>query len=161
MIPYLFLVHPGSALGSANFNLGAQVARGERAALTDEIDRWDGHLIILSGAFDEEIRDYPMFHEAIERAKKRGRDRGRIVQTRAAHDPAQARVCLQIARARGIPKAAPIVCTGAWASHGDSGCVNSVRDALVAAGYTNVTLSETAVYEAEDEAEDNDLDTAA
>lgn len=159
MIPYLFLVHPGSALGSANLTLGAHAARGERAALTNEIARWDGHLIILSGAFDDEIRDYPVFHEAIEAAKKRGRDQGRIVQTRAAHDPAQSRVCVQIAKARGIPKDAPIVCTGAWASHGDSGCVNSVRDALKAAGYTNVTLSETAVYE-DDGDDDENLEAA-
>jgi hypothetical protein len=150
-IPYLFLVHPGSALGSATFNLGSQIAQCERMALTNEIAAWDGHLIILSGLFDDEIADYPMFAEAIRTAKQRGRDHGRIVETRDAPDPDQSEECLTAAAHHAIPKDARIVCTGAWASLGTSGCVNSVRDALKTAGYTNVHLSETAVYEPEDD----------
>lgn len=158
--PYMFLVHPGSALGSATFNLGASDARGARAALANELEGWTGHLIILSGEMDDEIRDYPMFAQTIRDAKARCRNRRRIVDTRLAHDPDQSTECLSAAADHAIPKDARIVCTGAWASHGESGCVNSVHRALKNAGYTNVTISETAIYEAEDSEDDAERSAA-
>ncbi len=38
----LVVVHPGSACGSANFNIGQFEARSAREELADELTRWDG-----------------------------------------------------------------------------------------------------------------------
>ncbi len=153
MTPYLFLVHPGSALGSATFNLGEARSRAARTALCNEITEWDGHLIILGGGLDGELKYYPLVAQAIASARRNARLRHRLDVTRLAEDPNQIEEAMRVATTYAIPKDARIVCTGAWASRGTSGCVNSVHAALVAAGFTDVTISESAVYEdADDEA---------
>lgn len=149
--PYMFLISPGSALGSAMMTLGKADGRAQRQALDNEISRWFGHFITLSGELDDEIQAFPMFACTLRNAETRAREAGLTVATRPLPAIDGTSQCAALAVELGIPKDAEIVCTGAWASHGDSGWVNAVCAALIKAGYTRARISENAIYEPEAE----------
>lgn len=61
----LVLVHPGSACGSANFNIGKFEARAARDALCSELDNWRGDVLVIDGELSDELEFYPSFDLAI------------------------------------------------------------------------------------------------
>ena len=146
--PLLFVVHPGSACGSADFNIGEEDAAADRAKLEAFLNAWTGGVIVLSGEHDAELRKrrYRSLGLAIEGALATAQGTG-VSMTVAAPDPKQMAVSRKLANKLGLTIDHPIVVTGAWASRGDSGCVNSVVEALTAAGFGDVTLSDSAVFE--------------
>ena len=159
----LVVVHPGSALGSANFNLGRADARAARETLAEEIAGFDGHVVVIHGGLSSELSDYPIFDRALRGALNGAHAKGRLAaemygcdNTGPHHPDAARRLVGRFPALRGCS----IVCTGAWATEDNSsGCVNDVADSLRAAGCGNVNVSDRAVYmvdEPEDDLEEED-----
>lgn len=150
-VPVLFIVHPGSACGSADFNLGVETASGDRENLTSFIEQWAGGVIVLRGEHDGELtlRRYRPLGQAVAGALQAARATGISVSV-AASDPTQMTVARTVVKKLGLALDRTIVVTGCWASHaGNSGCVNSVFDVLREIGFTNVSLSGSAIFEDE------------
>jgi hypothetical protein len=145
--PYLILISPGSALGSAMMTLGKSEGRAQRDALANEIATWDGHIITFSDELDDEIADYPMFARTIDAARQRALAAGLQVSTRTLPADDRADLCAAMAYQMGLSWDDEIVCTGAWASLTESGWVNAVCAAMRKAGFTRVRISENAIYE--------------
>jgi len=146
----LVVVHAGSACGSANFNLGKSDGRGARDFLASFIQGWNGHVIVIDGSLCDELEFYPHLGQAITGALARARDAGLISIRRLGEDPDQIDLIKEIVVGLDLPKDTLFEVTGAWASHGEEGCVNSVYDALQELGYTRATVSDSAVFIAED-----------
>ena len=53
------MVHPGSACGSADMNLGGAAASAARAALASEIDAWHGEIAVIDGELSDELHREP------------------------------------------------------------------------------------------------------
>ena len=70
--PILVLVHPGSACGSADMNLGKFEARAARAELAYELDYWHGTLLVIDGELSDELPWYPQLDRAITECLARG-----------------------------------------------------------------------------------------
>jgi len=151
----LVVVHAGSACGSANFNLGKSDARSSRDFLAGFIERWNGHVIVIDGSLCDELEFHPQLRQAIDNALKRAKDRGLVSTRRVGEDPDQIDVVKEIVLGLDLPRDTLFEVTGAWASHGEEGCVNSVYDALHELGYTRATVSDSAVFVPEDQ-EDED-----
>ncbi len=145
----LILISLGSALGSAMLTLGKTEGRAQRSALTNEIAGWTGNIITFTGEFDEEIADYPIFDKTLREARQRSLAAGFHVHERGLPESDAADLCGPMVYQMGVPWDAEIICTGAWASLTDSGWVNAVRDSLRKAGFTNVSISENAIFEPE------------
>lgn len=72
----LVVVHPGSALGSANMNLGKFEARAARAALAFALEQWEGDVVVIHGEMSDELPYYPRLQEAIQGVLERNRASG-------------------------------------------------------------------------------------
>jgi hypothetical protein len=144
--PLLIVVHPGSACGSATFNLGRPTADAARTTLARAVERWRGHLLVIDGALSEELRRYPGLWNTLEAAITRCRTAGFLAGRRRGDDPTQVQVTTTFLRQhRFRPTTTRIRITGAWYDPANrEGCVNSVRDALVRAGH-RVTIDRSAV----------------
>lgn len=132
----LVIVHPGSACGSANYNIGRFEARAARDAIASLCDHWDTGVIVLDGETSEDLAEFPMFAGAIERAVERARGAGHLAIRQYAHDPDQVEAIQEIARSHPHLLASPVLVTGAWyhPENDGFGCVNSVIDAINAMG---------------------------
>jgi hypothetical protein len=142
----LVLVHPGSACGSADFNLGKAEGRAARDMLCSEMDSWNGDLIVIDGALSDELDHYPVLDASIKSALDRAK-KADVISIRAyGDDPDQVDVIKALVPqlgARGIQ--AQYVVTGAWYHPEDgSGCVGSVIEALAEIG-CEAKVSESAV----------------
>lgn len=62
----LIMVHPGSACGSAEFNIGRDDARAGRIALAEEMADWHGPVIVIDSDLSDELGGYPVYAGAIE-----------------------------------------------------------------------------------------------
>lgn len=135
------LVHPGSACGSADMNLGKYDARAARDGLVLDIGSVDGDLLVIDGSLSDELAAHPLFDAAIRDALTDARARGHVGrrvrgsddedydQTHAARD--------YIAGEMLSPETHHIRLTGAWYDHdGDQGCINSVLEVFEAAGFS-------------------------
>lgn len=69
--PVLVLVHPGSACGSADFNLGSSEASDARSRLANDLALWHGDIIVMDGFLSDEIATHPALDEAIQDALRR------------------------------------------------------------------------------------------
>ena len=174
----LILVHPGSLFGSAEMNVGKMEARAAREEIFLTVADHAGPILVIDGMFSDEIppADGSIIEAAIAAARKRGDLALRAWGCDAGEAPPEA----WLAKRRELDGGEPIVAdgqravierlardmgaafadlsfgvTGAWASYGDSGCVNSVVDAVRDCGGKAATL-ECALYEpdAEEDCED-------
>lgn len=159
--PILVLVHPGSACGSANFNIGRDEARGARDCLAHELRNWIGGVIVLDGELSDELPSYPDFANAIDEALAKARADGHVAIRTMASDPDQIRVIKEIVEQLGEPAMrATFTVTGAWYHPEERYCVGSVIDALREIGCT-ADVCESAVQleqdkDVEEEMEDED-----
>ena len=180
----LILVHPGSLFGSAETNLGKLEARAAREEIWQTVLDHEGSLLVIDGMFSDEI---PPAHDAgIEEALGAARARGGLAIRAWGCDAGEAPPAGWLSRRRELDGKEPFVAdgqrevierlardmgadfvdlaigvTGAWASYGESGCVNSVVDAVRECG-GKATALDCALYEpdAEDPAEDSIEETA-
>ena len=147
----LIVVHPGSACGSATFNLGKFEARAARDYLAHDINKWDESILIVDGELSDELPDYPLLDSAIKnalsKAKTSGHGSGRIYAC-AMNTPNWSNLVLQAVEKLQVDKSAYVGLTGAWFSHTkDDGCVNHVYNTLQSAGYTFIDVHDSAVVE--------------
>lgn len=159
MTKVLVVVHPGSLCGSANFTLGKTEARAVRDAVAGDLDGWQGSVLVLDGALSDELPDYPVFLSRLEAAVGRGQEAGFGLRVEA-DDPIHGEVAVRTLREQGVPLDAEICLTGAWYEpDGSSGCVTWARDCLVSAGFSRVSVLDSAACESEvpDDDEEGDL----
>lgn len=144
----LVIVHPDSACGSADFNLGISQASEARSRLVGEISSWsNGPVVVLRGMFSSELGDYPAVRDAVSGALLLSSARGEEAITVRAPDPDQEeRIAEIVDRSGWEPDDTSFRVTGCWASHSTEGCVNSVAMVLRVLGY-RVEISRSAIYE--------------
>jgi hypothetical protein len=132
----LVVVHPGSACGSADFNLGSVRAEMARRRLVGELEEWTGPVILLSGDLDDEIEDYPELADALDALRQRALEQGFEPIVHQAPDPQQTEVMLELLREESaLAGCREFVVTGAWYDPDDrSGCVNSVIQVIRESG---------------------------
>ena len=142
MQPVLIVVHPGSALGSADFNLGRPDARAAREALIQELDQWEGPLLIIHGTLSDELYRYPQLNQALRGTQARNAQNGFAAHERygcdenASNANQEAAIQAWVAQEQWDPHTTLFRVTGAWYHPEDGGgCVGSVIDRLKALGY--------------------------
>lgn len=137
--PLLIVVHPGSLCGSADFNLGDEAAAAREAVL-NELKEWTGDVLVLDSWTSDELPIFPLLDQAIIDAVLRAPSFGERLED---EDPDEPDLAVNHLADRSISLDTPIFLTGAWYHpDDDNGCVNANRDALLAAGYRNVTVME-------------------
>lgn len=140
----LVVVHPGSACGSADFNLGMDLARACRDSLIADIKAWRGGAIVITGGLCDEIKRpaYAALDVAISNCLRRARY-GRLVSKKVRGPSADLHYCQThaihdvIRKLRLSPASVCFELTGAWYDSGirGCGCVNSVHDKVVNLGF--------------------------
>lgn len=85
--PFLVLVHPGSACGSANLHLGRLEARAARDRLASDLRAWTGPVLVIDGEFSDELGSFPMFQDAIDGCLARSRAAGHFAARVMGDDP--------------------------------------------------------------------------
>jgi hypothetical protein len=144
--PILIVVHPGSACGSADCNLGQSFAIDCRALLVDKLNGWFGGIVILDGALSDELPKFPALRDALEAALTRSVQAGHLALREEADDPDQVDVARRIFADQTFDRTTPIVLTGAWYDADDrEGCVNSVCEVLRELHYDNLDVDDTAL----------------
>ena len=111
----LFLVHPGSVCGSANFNIGESKADWFRAQIQTDLDQWHGGIIVLDGELSDELTYYPELSTTINNAVYKAHQRSQISVRARADDPDHVDIALNLLRNMKLPQDTPISITG-WAS---------------------------------------------
>ena len=156
--PALIVVHPGSLAAHA----GTQ-------ALDDaicEIEAHDGPIIIIDGYLSDKVRPFDKrIQSAFSDAEGKGEFVARLWGCDAGESPFAAwqgyvspgvavdivHECQETAAKWIAPilRSRDVVLSGAWASHsGNTGCVNSVLDALTEGGWRKeATFSDNVIYE--------------
>lgn len=137
----MVLVHPGSACGSADFNLGHEGPTA-RHALAREVMAWRDDLLVVDGELSDELLVYPVMGIALESAADH---KERIMFREVACDMTVDNWPEVVARRfeemwPGGPHEVHV--TGAWKHDDGSGCVNAVADVLDS---HYVTISEIAL----------------
>lgn len=148
--PVLILVHPGSMMGSARMNLGKFEADAARDAVLEEVISHEGGLIVIDGAFSDELQGNPehLISGALAAARGRGELALRLWGCDAGEAPyrgweglgelacglvhdGQCEAATALVEQGVLDGTRPILVTGAWASDdGTDGCVTSVADRL-------------------------------
>lgn len=127
----LVVVHPGSACGSADFNLGLIPASQYRDRMARTIHDWDGEIVVVDGVQSSEIPVYAQISLALENAKERVSGFRRI-EACWSDDDWQNRVYEEMGDGAGRKA----LVTGAWYHReDDGGCVNAVLEVLGRRGY--------------------------
>lgn len=140
----LILVHPGSLCGSANFNLGRKIASWIRDEVAEDLIAWKADLLVLDGFLSDEIPSYRRLDQAL-RAALEDTSGGQHRLRLKAEDPEHAAIAVNFLRRAGYPLETTISLTGAWFDENDEeGCVNATRAALARAGYSNVSVRDSA-----------------
>lgn len=167
----MIIVHPGSACGSADMNLGRDNASEQRVWLQLAIDQWDGPVAVIDGELSDELdgfrHEWCELGRAIDRCLDRARQQGlpgiRIMGCdNSSFGPAAA--AAQIASTLGLTADCDISLTGAWYHSSDgSGCVGAVKDALEELGLSStlvdpVDMDADGLDHDEDEGNDQDMD---
>lgn len=156
------VVHPGSALGSANMNLGKFIAEGARSALEHAFDSWTGPSVVIHGELSDELPHYPQFAQALNQMVNRSQAHGHVVATLVGDDESehnQEEAIKNWVTAQGlVPGEVRFRVTGAWYHSSDGGgCVGSVIDQLKALGHT-AQLDEDSVLDLDADELDEELD---
>jgi hypothetical protein len=140
----LVIVHPGSACGSADFNLQRGPAREARARMVAEIDAWSGDICVIDGLGSEELseRRFSALNFAIRHALRRNREAGFTTGRRwgsdSNMDSDHRHATRRLIRDRKlVPASTEVVLTGAWYDpHDIAGCVNDVRKEFETRGFS-------------------------
>lgn len=125
----LVVVHPGSACGSADFNLGMIEGARARERLARTISSWAGDIIVVDGELSDELNVYAHLGLAIANAETAGK----VTRVSAdAGEPTWADHASSIIKSR--LKDGKVHLTGAW-HHGDGsdGCIDHLARILKAA----------------------------
>ena len=170
--PILVLVHPGSACGSADFNLGKSIAGAGRDGIVLDLAAAAGDVVVIDGHFSDEIPHYSNLSKAIDAALEGARERGDLairVLGDDSEDFNQVEAAKQVIAENGLlPDHHAVSLTGAWFDHdGDEGCVNSVLEVFRDRGFSATVLDGAMSLEdgqedddTEDEDEEDDLSPA-
>lgn len=163
----LVLVHPGSACGSADFNIGRFEARAARDQLAWELKTWSGGIVVIDGALSDELDSYPFFAQSISDCLARSKAGGHLsvrVMGSDDDDLDQVERIREVAEAMGqAAMQTEFIVTGAWYHPEDGGgCVGSVIEELRRMGL-KASVADSAVHltlgdEAEDEEEKGEGD---
>lgn len=150
----LVVVHLGSALGSANMNLGKLDARAARDALASEFEQWTGDVVVIHGALSDELPCYPHLQRTFESMLARSRAAGHEVAVLDGDDASEHNqedaIDEWLASRACEPGSVHFRVTGSWYHPADGGgCVGSVIDRLRERGH---------VAEVDDSAVTLDLD---
>lgn len=124
----LVVVHPGSACGSADYNIGRFEARAARDALVTALKTWHGGVLVIDGELSDELPDFPALNGAIDVALSQARDRGHTSLRVVGDDPDQVKRISEFVKKGGSAvREFQYEVTGAWYHPEDgSGCVGSV-----------------------------------
>lgn len=152
--PILVVVHPGSACGSADFNLGKYDGQAARDGLIIEFNNWQGGVIILSGELDDELPSYPRLNQALQGVLARAKAAGKVALRVKAYDPAQITVIKRLLK-KPENRGTEYVVTGAWLYDGDEGCAGSVYQAIKSLGF-KVTYGEMVLTDMAGEDDDDE-----
>lgn len=155
----LILVHPGSACGSANFNIGKSAAQAARSRLIDELDHNLCGLLVIDGDLSDELVDYPALNDAILDALKSAEEGEELSQRIFATDPDQVEGVRNFVEGLGeAAKGIDFTVSGAWYHPEDGqGCVGSVVNELVRLG-CKAKVSDDAVHFSEEVPADDEED---
>lgn len=152
----LILVHPGSACGSADFNLCPELASTYREKLAQDLSGWTGDMFVIDGQLSDELKDLAFRHlgKAITSALVRSRNAGfrarRIMGCDSIPPHQCERVRAWIEDGTLDPKTMQISLTGAWYNEDGGGCVGDVQKILVKAGF-EVTVRSSVVRELDED----------
>lgn len=143
--PLLIIVHPGSACGSADMNLGNDAAAALRVEMQILIENWSGAVAVIDGELSDELnnnwkRGWTDLGEAIEGALARASEAGLLSARIMGDDNSEYNQQMAVAdlvRDQGLtPDATQITLTGAWIDDEGDGCVHSVRETLEELGFS-------------------------
>lgn len=145
----MVVVHPGSACGSANFNLGKSVANGERDFLAQDIANWREGILVIHGTYSDELIHYSNLNSALNNtfanADREGKLAMRIFACDDATDGWEKYVAAVLSH---IPRDTRLEITGIWYFDDDSaGCVNAVYDEAIALGFKSVNVRDSAIHD--------------
>lgn len=139
----LVIVHPDSACGSADFNLGRDNAEYQRVEMQCLIQSWEGHVMVMEGGMADELSGFrgswqrlgEAIDQALEGAKARGHIASRITAADGSDYPQQVAIHDLVKNFELTPENAEFTLTGAWIEDDGGGCVNSVKDELEPLGF--------------------------
>ena len=138
----LVVVHPGSACGSGNANIGKHEARSYRESMTSDLNEWNAGVIVIDGFLSDELPDYPEFDRAIKDALSNARRR-KFISRRAngcdnSDKNADDRIREIVTKMGDAAKECTFTVTGAWYHNPkeQTGCVNGVLNVLEEMGCT-------------------------
>ena len=124
----MVVVHPGSACGSADFNLGDEAGRA-REVLARDIMAWAGDMLVVDGVLSDEIGHYALLAIALENAGDQ--KEARFVRCRACDDDGEWPHIVRRTFDREWPGGPHrVTVTGAWLHDDGGGCVGAVAEAL-------------------------------
>jgi hypothetical protein len=137
----LVVVHPGSALGSADFNLGEEEASAGRVRLMAAMDEHNGDVLIIHGNLSDELSRFPDFQAALSEMIERNTRLGNVADEVRGDDQADhnqvAAIAQWVSQQKLVPDQCEFFVTGAWYhSNSKGGCVGSVVDKLHEMGFT-------------------------
>lgn len=141
----LVVVHPGSACGSADFNLGKYDGPVARDFLARDITGWNGSILVVDSELSDELPQNEHLNAAIASALARAKA-GNQIAGRVHGDPmAQPRWVQQVTNfVKNLNPAEWLMeLTGAWADH--DGCVAHVYNTLVRRGF-RCDIRDSALY---------------
>lgn len=147
----LLLVHPGSAMGSADMNLGRYDARAAREFLADDIAAWEGPFFVIDGSLSDEVPGHKRLHGAIESALEQAKPTGLSGRIWGCDDVpphlSESLPKLLDALPHVTPKTHRFDLTGCWTSWGQgTGCVDAAADVLIARGF-DIDIRDSAIEE--------------
>lgn len=129
----LVVVHPGSACGSADFNLGPGLARKVRDALVHELEGWMGGVLVIDGELSDELAENPKLDLALKGALHRAAQSDQVSLRLFGDDPDQVKRITEYVMRMPSParRNTGFHVTGAWYHSEDGGgCVGSVWQRL-------------------------------
>lgn len=164
-VPLLMVVHPGSACGSADMNLGRDAADTLRLDLQLLIEGWEGGVAVIDGDLSDELDEnagrsaWRALGEALEQALVRASEAGHL-SVRIRGDDAEAfsqeDAARHLVHTHGLAPTTAITLTGAWVDMAGGGCVNSVREVLVELGFAPTVSDAMDLDYVSDDADDLD-----
>lgn len=148
----LVLVHPGSTLGSADFNIGKNLAKSYRDMIINDLKKWNDHFVVIDGSLSDELAHFPMYQRALDGALERAKAAGKIAHREWGCDdqgPGASGAMEEVIRKFDMkPDEWKINFTGAWTSRGAGhGCVDGAYDAAQSLGFKNLDILDSAIDE--------------
>jgi len=155
----LVVVHPGSALGSADFNLGVLEARAARDTLKAEFEAWTGPVVVIHGELSNDLPCYPGLKHALDTMVDRSSQAGHPAEQVQGCDESdynqQAAITDWVAQHAWNPEDTTFEVTGAWYHPEDgTGCVGSVIERLTELGYTAMVSESVVELSSEEDMDD-------